>query len=105
MPMAVLALHLTAVSSRNTPRAWVCGTSPRSSTGSSGWLSAQRLGKLAFAPSRHAFVRRAWLDLLIIVLSPPFLVPNASRAQGPSAPSAFCVSFGLCGLRLLRRLA
>ena len=35
------------------------------------------LGKLAFAPSRRHFVRHAWFDLLIILLSPPFLVPPA----------------------------
>jgi hypothetical protein len=53
------------------------------------WLAfcAEYLGKLAFAPSRRKFVRSAWLDLLIIVLSPPFLVPDALQGYGPSAPS------------------
>jgi voltage-gated potassium channel len=43
------------------------------------WLAfcAEYLGKLAYAPSRRSFVRHAWFDLLIIVLSPPFLVPRA----------------------------
>lgn len=43
------------------------------------WLSfcAEFLGKLAFAPARREFVRKSWFDLLIIVLSPPFLVPDA----------------------------
>jgi voltage-gated potassium channel len=43
------------------------------------WVAfcAEFLGKLTFAPSRTAYVRHAWFDLLIIVLSPPFLVPNA----------------------------
>src|SRR5438552_1678892 len=46
------------------------------------WLAfcAEYLGRLAFAPSRRAFVRRAWFDLLIILLSPPFLVPNALQS-------------------------
>ena len=43
------------------------------------WLAfcAEYLGKLALAPARLDYVRRAWFDLLIIALSPPFLVPNA----------------------------
>jgi voltage-gated potassium channel len=43
------------------------------------WIAfcAEYLGKLTFAPSRRGFVKRAWFDLLIIFLSPPFLVPNA----------------------------
>jgi voltage-gated potassium channel len=43
------------------------------------WLAfcAEFLGKLTFAPSRRMFVRRSWFDLLIIFLSPPFLVPDA----------------------------
>jgi voltage-gated potassium channel len=49
------------------------------------WLAfcAEYLGKLAFAPSRRDYVRRAWFDLLIILLSPPFLVPDA--VQGARA--------------------
>lgn len=60
------------------------------------WLAfcAEYLGKLAFAPSRSRFVRPAWFDLIIIVLSPPFLVP--SLAQGTRAVRA------LRALRLLR---
>lgn len=34
-------------------------------------------GKLWLAPDRRVQVRRAWFDLLLIVLSPPFLVPEA----------------------------
>lgn len=43
------------------------------------WLAfcAEYVGKLWLAPSRREYVRRAWFDLLIIVLSPPFLVPDA----------------------------
>jgi voltage-gated potassium channel len=43
------------------------------------WLAfvAEYLGKLLIAPSRRDYVRRAWFDLLIIALSPPFLVPDA----------------------------
>jgi voltage-gated potassium channel len=52
------------------------------------WLAfcAEFLGKLAFAPSRREFVRKSWFDLLIIVLSPPFLVPDA--LQGTRAVRA-----------------
>lgn len=35
------------------------------------------LAKLLIAPRRAAYVRSAWLNLSIIVLSPPFLVPDA----------------------------
>ncbi len=43
------------------------------------WLAfcAEYVGKLVLAPSRKQFVRDAWFDLLIIVLSPPFLVPDS----------------------------
>ena len=43
------------------------------------WLAfvAEYVGKLLIAPSRRGYVRRAWFDLLIIVLSPPFLVSDA----------------------------
>jgi voltage-gated potassium channel len=43
------------------------------------WLAfcGEYLGKLALAPSRREYVRKAWFDLLIILLSPPFLVPDA----------------------------
>jgi hypothetical protein len=59
------------------------------------WLAfcAEFLGKLAFAPSRKQFVRRSWFDLVIIILSPPFLVPDAW--QGARAVRA---------VRLLRML-
>lgn len=45
------------------------------------WLAfcAEYLGKLMLAPSRAAYVRAAWFDILIIVLSPPFLVPEAMQ--------------------------
>jgi voltage-gated potassium channel len=41
------------------------------------WLAfcAEYLAKLALSPSRLRFVRAAWFDLAIIVLSPPFWVP------------------------------
>jgi len=43
------------------------------------WLAfcAEYVGKLALAPNRRQYVQDAWFDLLIIVLSPPFLVPDA----------------------------
>jgi voltage-gated potassium channel len=46
------------------------------------WLGfcAEYVIKLALAPQRRAFVRRAWFDLLVIVLSPPFLVPDHLQA-------------------------
>jgi voltage-gated potassium channel len=45
------------------------------------WLAfvAEYVGKLLIAPSRRAYVRRAWVDLLIIALSPPFLVPDSAQ--------------------------
>jgi voltage-gated potassium channel len=66
------------------------------------WLAfcAEYLGKLAFAPSRRAYIRRAWFDLLIILLSPPFLVPNA--VQGTRAVRAVRA---LRVLRLVRAAA
>jgi voltage-gated potassium channel len=78
------------------------------------WIGfcAEYLVKLALAPRRAAFVKRAWFDLLIIVLSPPFLVPeHMQAARGLRAARlvrllrlvrAFAVA-GI-GLRLLRRL-
>ena len=43
------------------------------------WLAftGEYVGKLLIAPDRRAFVRRAWFDLAIVLLSPPFLVPDA----------------------------
>jgi voltage-gated potassium channel len=38
---------------------------------------AEYIGKLLLAPLRSVYVRQAWFDSLIIVLSPPFLVPAA----------------------------
>jgi voltage-gated potassium channel len=66
------------------------------------WLAfcAEYLGKLFFAPSRREYVRRAWFDLLIILLSPPFLVPDA--AQGARAVRVVRV---LRFLRLVRAAA
>jgi voltage-gated potassium channel len=55
---------------------------------------AEYVGKLWLAPSRREYVRQAWFDLLILVLSPPFLVPNA--LQGARAVRAVRL------LRLLR---
>ncbi len=45
------------------------------------WLAfcAEYVGKLWIAPSRRHYVRHAWFDLSIIVLSPPFLVPQAMQ--------------------------
>lgn len=43
------------------------------------WLAfgTEYIGKLILAPDRRSYVRRSWFDLLIILLSPPFLVPDA----------------------------
>ena len=43
------------------------------------WLAfcAEYVCKLALAPNRRRYVKDAWFDLLIILLSPPFLVPDA----------------------------
>lgn len=43
------------------------------------WLAfcAEYVGKMILAPSRRDYARSAWFDLLIILLSPPFLVPAA----------------------------
>jgi hypothetical protein len=45
------------------------------------WLAfcAEYVGKLWLAPDRRGYVRSAWFDLLIILLSPPFLVPDAMQ--------------------------
>lgn len=45
------------------------------------WVAfcAEFAGKLWLAPSRPHYVRNAWFDLLIIALSPPFLVPSAMQ--------------------------
>jgi voltage-gated potassium channel len=60
------------------------------------WVAfcVEYLGKLVLAPARRAYMRTAWFDLLIIVLSPPFLVPQA--LQGVRAVRAVRI------LRLLR---
>jgi voltage-gated potassium channel len=60
------------------------------------WVAfcADYVVKLALAPSRRRFVRTAWFDLLIIALSPPFLVPQT--LQGVRAVRAVRI------LRLLR---
>jgi voltage-gated potassium channel len=36
--------------------------------------------KLALAPNRRLHVTKSWFDLLIIILSPPFLVPQALQS-------------------------
>jgi voltage-gated potassium channel len=60
------------------------------------WVAfcAEYLGKLALTANWRVQVRKSWFDLLIIVLSPPFLVPQA--LQGARAVRAIRI------LRLLR---
>ncbi len=43
------------------------------------WLAfcGEYLVKLTLAPNRYGYIRTAWFDLLIIGLSPPFVVPVA----------------------------
>ena len=62
------------------------------------WLAfcTEYLGKLWLAPVRRTYIRAAWIDLLIIALSPPFLVPTAF--QGARAVRA------VRAVRLLRFL-
>ena len=45
------------------------------------WLAfcAEYVARLALAPRKAAFVRAAWFDLAIIVVSPPFLVPESMQ--------------------------
>jgi voltage-gated potassium channel len=45
------------------------------------WLAfcGEYLGKLWLSPDRRGYVRVAWFDLVIILLSPPFLVPDAMQ--------------------------
>jgi voltage-gated potassium channel len=78
------------------------------------WLGfcGEYVAKLALAPSRPAYVRQAWFNLVIIILSPPFVVPDSLQAvRGLRAVRlvrlirlvrAFAVA-GM-GLRLLRSL-
>ena len=63
------------------------------------WLAfcGEFAAKLALAPERGRFVRRSWFDLLIIVVSPPFGVPQSM--QGVRAARVLRV------LRLVRALA
>jgi voltage-gated potassium channel len=63
------------------------------------WLAfAAEFGlRLAVAPDRAYFLRRAWFDLAIIVVSPPFGVPES--LQSLRAVRAFRL------LRLVRALA
>ena len=63
------------------------------------WLAfcAEFVTRLGLAPQRKVFIRGAWFDLLIIVLSPPFGVPPS--LQGVRALRALRL------LRLVRALA
>lgn len=59
------------------------------------WLAfcGEFIAKLCVAPDRRRYIQNAWFNLTIIVLSPPFLVPDALQAVR-----------GLRALRLLRLL-
>lgn len=70
------------------------------------------LVKLILAPKRAAYMRKAWFDLLLIIVSPPFLVPESFQSLRSLRAArvlrlvrllrAFAVA-GM-GLRLLRGL-
>jgi len=78
------------------------------------WIGfcGEYLVKLFLAPRRAAFVRAAWFDLLIIVLSPPFLVPESLQATRSLRAVRVVrllrlvrvVAVAAMGLRLLRGL-
>ncbi len=81
------------------------------------WLvfCAEFLAKFAIAPQRLRFVRTAWFDLAIILLSPPFLVPqrlDSVRALRAVRLARFvrflrvvrAFAVALIGLRLSRRV-
>jgi voltage-gated potassium channel len=70
---------------------------------------AEYVIKLALAPARAVFIRRAWFDLVIILFSPPFLVPDSFQALRSARlvrlvylVRVFAV--GALGLRVLRGL-
>jgi voltage-gated potassium channel len=46
------------------------------------WIGfcGEYLVKLFLAPSRPAYIRQAWFNLAIIILSPPFVVPDSLQA-------------------------
>lgn len=46
------------------------------------WIGfcAEYLVKLTLAPKRAVYVRQAWFDLLLIIVSPPFLVPESFQS-------------------------
>lgn len=97
-PMAVLALAVIPALLLDD------GTSPvlhtvATTTNWIVWLAfcAEFLILLVLAPAKRQFVREAWLDLIIIVVSPPFAVPETW--QGLRAARALRV------LRLFRALA
>lgn len=98
-PMAILALAVIPAllldDGAATPRTHAIATAANWII----WLAfCGELGaRLAVAPDRPHFVRRAWFDLLIIVVSPPFGVPDA--LQGIRAVRALRI------LRLVRALA
>jgi voltage-gated potassium channel len=79
LPLAFLALLIVPalVLEERVPTGWLHETAI--SINWIVWLAfcAEYVGKLLLAPSRPAYIRQAWFDLLIIVLSPPFLVPAA----------------------------
>lgn len=75
------------------------------------WLAfvGEFVFKLTLAERRALFIRQSWFDLAIIVLSPPFLVPEAF--QNTRALRALrllrvvrAVSVGMIGLKTARRL-
>jgi voltage-gated potassium channel len=78
------------------------------------WIGfcAEYVTKLALAPQRAAYLRAAWFDLVIIVLSPPFLVPETFQGLRAIRIARVvrlmrllrALAVASMGLRLLRRL-
>lgn len=98
-PMAMLALAVIPAllldDGAATPRTHLIATAANWII----WLAfcGEFAARLAVAPDRRRFVRRSWFDLLIVVVSPPFGVPDS--LQGVRAVRALRI------LRLVRALA
>lgn len=98
-PMAILALAVIPAllldNGAATPRTHAIATAANWII----WLAfcGEFVARFIVAPERSRFARRSWVDLLIIVLSPPFGVPESF--QGLRAVRALRI------LRLVRALA
>lgn len=81
-PMAILALTVIPAllidSGTATPRVHLIATSVNWFV----WLAfcGEFILRAAVAPDRRVFVRRSWVDLVIIVVTPPFAAPETLQA-------------------------